>query len=142
MYYILPILYFSYVILSPVTPWINYCYYEILKSPKQFNIKNCIENETLVVYSSNETSKNKILEKIPEDTCIIVSTDLDTFVKERKLEIDYVIIDCNKHIVFKETVYEEFFKYTGLDKEKFFKFYNKYDSIVLDMKRNEISTFI
>lgn len=156
-------------ILSPiVNPVISLCYYTLTtkKTPKKFDITNK-QGEKILLYTSNKKEEKKIIDKVNEvnnfkcnikfteepddlitveetDECVILSTDMNTFVTSHimKTNLDYVIIDCSKHIVYKENVFEEFFKYTGIDKSKFFKLYDKYGSIVLDMKQNEIFTFI
>lgn len=167
MYYYIPFLYFTYIITSPIiNPFVNLCYYRLSKlnrKPKKFDITNK-QGEKILLYTSNKKQEKKIIDKINEnsncnikfteepndikieetDECVILSTDIQTFVNSHinKTDLDYVIIDCSKHIVYKEHIFEEFFKYTGIDKEKFFKLYNKYESIVLDLKQNDISTFI
>lgn len=169
MYLYLPFFYFTYIIarpiLSPViNPVLSLCYYTLSNTskPKQFDITNK-QGEKILLYTSNKKEEKKIIDKVRElntnnikfieepddlitieetDECVILSTDINTFVMSFKTNLDYVIIDCSKHIVYKENVFEEFFKYTGLDKEKFFKLYDKYENIVLDMKQNEIFTFL
>lgn len=166
MYYYLPFLYVSYLMFNPIiNPMITYLYYNSYTnkySIRNFKLDN-IDKGNILVYTSNEKMNNKILDKIhlnsnSEDftfidienyinsdleEIIIVSSDISKFTKEKmnKTDIDYVIIDCNKHIVFKESVFEEFFKYTGINKDKFYKLYNKYENIVLDLKQNEIYSF-
>lgn len=169
MYYYFPILYVSYLMFNPIVcPMMNYLYYKTGKlysdkyDMKNFKL-NTIDKGNVLVYTSNEKMNNKILDKIhlepkSEDyifidinqyinsdveEIVIVSTDIKKFTKQKinKIDIDYIIIDCNKHIVFKESVFEEFFKYTGIDKDKFYKMYNKYENIVLDLKQNEIFSF-
>jgi hypothetical protein len=155
-----------------VNPVISFCYYTLTtkQRPKKFDITNK-QGEKILLYTSNKKEEKKIIDKVNEvqklnhgntcnikfteepddlirveetDECVILSTDMNTFVSSHimKTNLDYVIIDCSKHIVYKENVFEEFFKYTGIDKGKFFKLYDKYASIVLDMKQNEIFTFI
>lgn len=171
MYYYIPFLYITYLITSPIlnitlNPLLTFCYYQVSKqsTPKKFDITNK-QGEKILLYTSNKKQEKKIIDKITNengcsyikfteepndikieetDECVILSTDMETFITSHicKSNVDYVIIDCSKHIVYKESVFEEFFKYTGIDKEKFFKLYNKYESIVLDMKQNDISTFI
>lgn len=168
MYYYIPFFYITYLITCPiVNPFVTYCYYKLSlpshKTPKKFDITNK-QGEKILLYTSNKKQEKKIIDKVQEitnnthikfteepndikieetDECVILSTDMNTFITSHicKSNVDYVIIDCSKHIVYKESVFEEFFKYTGIDKEKFFKLYNKYENIVLDMKQNEISTF-
>lgn len=167
----LPFVYIMYLTVSPVVdPLVTYAFYKIKSNvlrPKKITV--CDFTKKVLVYSSNEKSKKRIIEKIQqepmskefiflepkepkdmeiveedEDIVVVVSTDMETFVSSciNKIQLDYVIIDCNKHIVFKENVFEEFFKYTGIDREKFFKLYNDNESIILDMRQNNISTFM
>lgn len=169
MYYYLPFLYISYIMFSPiVNPMMNYLYYTTGKlyidkyGMRKFNI-NDVDKGNILVYTSNKEMNNKILDKIhlelksddytfidienyinsDLEEVVIVSSDISKFSKEKmnKVDIDYLIIDCNKHIVFKESVFEEFFKYTGINKDNFYKLYNKYENIVLDLKQNEIFSF-
>lgn len=176
MYFALfPFVYIMYLTVSPVVdpivnPILAYTYYKLKSSifrPKKINVGDFTKK--VLVYSSNEKSKKRIIDKIQEepvskdfiflepkepkdmeindndeDLVVVVSTDMESFVSSciNKIQLDYVIIDCNKHIVFKENVFEEFFKYTGIQREKFFKLYNANESIILDMRQNSISTFI
>lgn len=103
---------------------------KINKEKYIFNGK-CNETESISTVSSSSPSL--------DDYIVINSTnDLSTL---SKFDLDYVIINCDKHIIYKESVFEEFFRYTGINKEKFIKMYNKYENIVLDLNQNEILIF-
>lgn len=170
MYYIpLLYLYFTYSIFSPfINPskLLNYTIYSIsnlgIKDKlKKFNLNNNTIGDKLLVYTSNDESSKKIINKLQDqiktnkdkfifnnknsledfDSEYIIINSCNDLSNISKFELDYIIINCDKNIIYAHSVFEEFFKYTGLDKNKFIKLYNKYENIVLDLNQNEILTF-
>jgi hypothetical protein len=157
MYY-LPILYFyfTYTIFSPFinsSKILNYTFYKIsnltFKSKlKKFDLNNNTIGNKLLVYTVNDESSKKIINKLQdqikinkiESDYVIINT-CKSLANTNKFELDYVIINCDKNIIYTHSVFEEFFKYTGIDKNKFIKLYNEYENIVLDLNQNEILTF-
>lgn len=133
------------------------------KGLKNFSLQETTKDQCVLVYSSDKVSMNKIFNKIRllkdkkdyefidikefneitdhSSPVLVVSTDLSDIAKVNKLDVDYLIISCKKHIVYQDSVFQEFFKYTGIDKQKFYDIYNNHDSLVLDMKNGEIFSF-
>lgn len=155
--------------INPITnKFFNYTIYKIsnleLKNKlKNFNLNNITAGDKLLVYTVNDSLSKKIITKLQHQ----IQTNSDKFIfgdknttdfdseyiiinscnsfndisNISKFDLDYIIINCDKHIIYTESVFEEFFKYTGLDKNEFIKLYNKYENIVLDLNQNEILTF-
>lgn len=145
---------------------LNYTYYKISNLAfknklKKFDLNNNTIGDKLLVFTVNVEASKKIITKLQDqikinkdkfifnenkdfdsDYIIINSCNsISDITNISKFELDYIIINCDKNIIYTHSVFEEFFKYTGIDKNKFIKLYNEYENIVLDLNQNEILTF-